>query len=468
MVSAVGTEAAWQGAASGRRSRPGAVPRRVAAAGSRPAGKRPPILLLALAVLLFTVESRLHELVPAIAAIRPSMLAMIAGAIALLVTGEPWRSWRAGAFTRPILRTLAVYVVLAFLSVPFSIWVSGSMDAAINLLPAVCLMLVAAVTTARFGVRPILTLFMLALGLLSLAQIVKGFAVEPGRYTIGRSFDPNDMGTLLGALIPVGLALAAQRGAVLTRLLMALCAGLALYALARTGSRGGFVTLAVASLSTILLLRGPKKLVILGAAIMSMGLMVAVGPPAFRSRVTAMLSGEKDYNFTERGGRILVWQRGLVHMIRHPVTGVGIANFSTAEGEMLKEEGIRGAWMAPHNAFLQAGVELGIPGFITFLVLAGSLVTTAWRRARRRDAQPVNLALFGAILGYLAGSFFLSNAFAATIFLFAGLIAARPPTSGTDTAGVARPSRRPRRVAHAGIRGGAVSGGQPMARPVGW
>lgn len=467
MVSAVGNAGSLHGAASGRMKRPGAVARRsTPPTGARRTAPRSSILLWALALLLFTVESRLHELIPGVAAIRPSLLAMLAGSMVLLVQGEPWRTWRTGSLFRPLLATLGVYVLLAFLSVPFSIWVGGSMSAAINLLPAVCLMLMTAVTAARHGVRPIMLLLMAALGLLSLAQILKGVAVEPGRYTVGPSFDPNDMGTLLGAMIPIGVALTMQRGPIASRLLMGVCSALALLALARTGSRGGFVTLALASLGTTLMLRGPKKMLVLGAAVVSMGLMIALGPPAFRTRVTAMLSGEKDYNFTERGGRILVWQRGLVHMIRHPVTGVGIANFPTAEGEMLKEEGIRGAWMAPHNSYLQAGVELGFPGFITFLVLVGFLLRRSWKAARRRDARPLDFALFGAIVGYLAGSFFLSNAFAATIFLFVGLLAAKH-SSNRPARDVARPVRQPRGGAGR-RRGEEPVMAHPFASPSGW
>jgi O-antigen ligase len=180
-----------------------------------------------------------------------------------------------------------------------------------------------------------------------------------------------------------------------------------------------------------------------------------------------MLSGEKDYNFTERGGRILVWQRGVIHMIRHPITGVGIANFSTAEGQMLEEEGIRGAWMAPHNAFLQAGVELGVPGFITFLLLAWHLIRTSWRNARRRDARPVTFALFGAVVGYLVGSFFLSNAFSATIFLLAGLVAVRPLSARSDAPAPAPRPQATRHVASPRRRGGPIKG-HPLAGSTGW
>jgi hypothetical protein len=343
----------------------------------------------------------------------------------LLIAREPLKSWRNGAFVKPILITPLVYVMLAFLSVPFSLWVGGSLSAAINLLPSIALMFVVAVAAARGGRHVVLLPLMVALGLLSLAQILKGVAVEPGRYSIGSSFDPNDMGTLLAAMLPIAVALAVQRGSWLARLVMMGCAALALVALVRTGSRGGFVTLAVAVAVTIAMLRGPKKFLLFGAAIAGMGLIIATAPPAFRTRVTGMLAGEKDYNFTERGGRLLVWQRGIGYMMANPVTGVGIANFSTAEGESLKQEGTRGAWMAPHNAYLQAGVELGIPGFFTFLLFAGYLVRHAWRTARRRGAQHVDRALLGAIVGYLAGSFFLSNAYSATLFVFAGLVAAR-------------------------------------------
>jgi O-antigen ligase len=76
-------------------------------------------------------------------------------------------------------------------------------------------------------------------------------------------------------------------------------------------------------------------------------------------------------------------------MMSHPVFGVGINNFGVAEGTIsplarrFSDTRVGIKWSAPHNAWVQAGAETGIPGLIVWATLTiGGAVSVI--RIRRR------------------------------------------------------------------------------------
>jgi O-antigen ligase len=127
-------------------------------------------------------------------------------------------------------------------------------------------------------------------------------------------------------------------------------------------------------------------------------------------------------------------------MKSYPLFGIGIGNFARAEGTISDRArnwvpGMAGIkWTAPHNSFVEAGAELGVPG----LVLWSSLVfggIVAMRRLRRRlpkgwaagdpDQRFLYVAtsyLPVALTGFAAGAFFVSFAFLDPIYILAAFM----------------------------------------------
>jgi O-antigen ligase len=169
------------------------------------------------------------------------------------------------------------------------------------------------------------------------------------------------------------------------------------------------------------------------------GLAVA-GPPGYWQQMRTMFSPTQDYNWLAPGGRRQIWLRGVGYMLAYPVFGVGIGNFGRAEATISERAknwrpgypGIR--WSAPHNSFLEAGAELGVPGLVLWssLVLGG---TVAMLRQRRRlpewwargDREQRFLYLAATYLpvsltGFAASSFFVSFAFLDPVYILAAFM----------------------------------------------
>ena len=83
-----------------------------------------------------------------------------------------------------------------------------------------------------------------------------------------------------------------------------------------------------------------------------------------------ILKPEDDHNVTSRDGRKALIRRGIGDTSRYPVFGVGINNFGRAECTISgltvgrAYGGIR--CVAPHDSYLQAGSELGVPGLLVW------------------------------------------------------------------------------------------------------
>jgi O-antigen ligase len=147
-----------------------------------------------------------------------------------------------------------------------------------------------------------------------------------------------------------------------------------------------------------------------------------------------------DYNVTDREGRLQVWTRGLGYMATHPLLGIGLDNFESAEGVLSGKidlgYGVR--YTAAHNSFVQVGAELGIFGLAAFVVALWSAARGCRRvlRAAARDHRQhpqladdetrLATAALCALLGVVTTGFFLSLAYhPITLFVLAVCIGVR-------------------------------------------
>ena len=114
--------------------------------------------------------------------------------------------------------------------------------------------------------------------------------------------------------------------------------------------------------------------------------------------------------------------------------GVGVNNFPVAEGTISplarrQERGIGVRWGAAHNSFIQVGAELGIPGLLLFVgVIASAFASLARvaRNARRTGPAGIGVSrlaqsLMAALVGFVAGAFFLSLAYADMLYTLVAL-----------------------------------------------
>ncbi len=198
---------------------------------------------------------------------------------------------------------------------------------------------------------------------------------------------PNILGGALALTLPVAVSLLAAPGsgpaARAKRAALAFASALMLTMLILSQSRGALIGFAAATIILALRWR-PARLAVPGFATVTMGLMVhrlGLVPLA-----NALLMECRIRSVQER---LEIWPRAIQMLREHPYTGIGLGTFQKMAPAMYPYLLVRPEAAVPHahNLFLQVGVDLGIPGLITFLALLMLSALMAWQvQARAEDS----------------------------------------------------------------------------------
>jgi O-antigen ligase len=208
--------------------------------------------------------------------------------------------------------------------------------------------------------------------------------------------NPNFVGAFLAATLPVSMTLARlrpSRGPIVA-------AALQLAGIAATGSRGAWLGTLV-GVSVVMVQRGCRKGRLTAAAVsvvMLVGLGIWLGP--------ARPLGE-----TLRG-RIYIWSVTAPHLLDHPISGLGPGGFALRYPEWQAERLTRGVdddvrrYLTPtrhaHNDYLEALVERGIPGLVSWLALVAAVIGHGWSQRHGIDAVARGAAGGAAALAAIA------------------------------------------------------------------
>jgi O-antigen ligase len=305
------------------------------------------------------------------------------------------------------------------------------------------LLLIAATRNVR-DLRLFVWAYVLSVGILSYFSIsVFRLGSFTSSHTLRLSnlytYDANDVGLVMVVGIPLTLLTletSGRRGKIVCSLIL-LGMGVSL---ARGGSRGAFLGLLSVGLLLLLVARHislAKRMAVLAALVVALGV---AAPPGYWRQMQTMTRPTEDYNWQVKSGRIAIWSRGLGYMKQRPVFGLGVGNFSRAEGTMSElarsaEPGVGVRWFAPHNSFLQAGAEMGLPGLLLFSTLVIGVIVMPPRLRRRmprywlrsgpnqRFAYLACTYLPVAMVGFAVCGFFLSFAYMDLVYLLAAFAA---------------------------------------------
>jgi O-antigen ligase len=172
--------------------------------------------------------------------------------------------------------------------------------------------------------------------------------------------------------------------------------GLALIAetIVKTSSRGAFIGASAVGIALLLFLPGISVVKRAVAVVGIVGVMAWFAPDGYwQSMQTVILDPKSDYNWNAVDGRREIAKRGMSYMMQYPVFGVGIDNFAMAEGtiseyaQAMAGSNVGVKWSAPHNSWVEAGAETGIPGLLTWaaLVVGSSVGLLRLRRRMPRE-----------------------------------------------------------------------------------
>jgi O-antigen ligase len=429
-----------------------------------------PLRIGVFALTLITI-SRIHQHFSFLQVLRPAMLLVAFVALyallnpRLLGDGRWMRRWPA--------KVVVAMGVLACISAPFGISLGASAMFIIESYSKVLVFafILMAMIRGVQDVRMLTWAYVVSSGILVVMALFlfdmshyDGYARLSDLYT----YDANDLGLVL--LVGLGLTLLAlQTSRGRSRIAAgAILVGIGM-AIARSGSRGAFVALAI--VGGFLLVSLPKVSVAKRIGFVMVALLaLAIGaPPGYWKQMNTITKPTEDYNWDDSTGRRQIFLRGMGYMAQYPVFGLGINNFPRAEGTISErarnwdpsQPGIK--WVAPHNSYVQAGSEVGVPGLILFgTLIFGGIVSM--RRLRRRlpaswaDGDPEQRFLYQAtvylpvsFVGFAVSSFFVSFAYSDPIYYLAAMmvgvyVSVEQKLGGVPADGRAR-QLRPRRVA---------------------
>jgi putative inorganic carbon (hco3(-)) transporter len=220
----------------------------------------------------------------------------------------------------------------------------------------------------------------------------------------------NDFGLAMVIVAPLAfyLILSLKKG--FTKLIAGGFTATFVIALLRSGSRGAALGLAAAAV--LFWARSKSKFVSFALVLAFLGGFWAMAPDPWKERFISAKNYDED---ATASSRITLWKAGIAMFKDHPLTGVGIDNYSPNWLAKYNTTGVGGASVV-HNIFIQAASELGICGLI---ILIAVLVMVFRRNGEtRRILREANLqerwlfnfslALDCALLGFIVHGFFLT------------------------------------------------------------
>lgn len=317
----------------------------------------------------------------------------------VLTPPKSWTAW-------------ALYILLASLS---ALWTIDSNATTLTLAMMVQLFvffsILAVFPADRKDVRILGSIIVLSGAFMSafgLASYAGGFRSQEDRLSIGLNgltLDPNHVAASL--LLPLALAVGTvlETRDIRLRFGGAIATILMLMTLFLTGSRGGLIALAVMFL--YIAWRTRYRIQVL--ALMAVAGIGSLFAPTVWDRFA-------DKGLTGGSGRLFIWNVGGLAFKDHWLTGAGIGAFPSAYNHELLAtfQPIFQGWSRPaHNAYLSAGVELGVLGFV--------LLVYAWWRSW--DDARGNAVIEASIIGLAVASYFLDVLVFKYIWLAFGMAA---------------------------------------------
>jgi O-antigen ligase len=414
-------------------ARPFGAPRRRV---RRPTGRRPwDLMMIAAAGLLLISQARLHSLLP-ISLPRPAVIMVAVALVVWLIQTDPVRS------TRAILRDkigMAAFLVLAavIVGVPFSISMGSSARALVESFSrtfAVFLVLAAAVRNLEDVRRLIVTFALGAAVFGAMAPVQRG-----GRGSMG-GYDPNDAAMFLVSALPCLIFCVLHGRRLLTRVAAGLSVFTVIGAIVMSSSRGGFVGLVAVLAFMLVMFTGVKPAVRVGVVSGVLVLMLTVSSTEYWERMQTITELDDGYSGEGRvvGGRRDIWARAVGYTARNPLTGLGLNQFSRAEGRRPEVQaridvGLGTKFSEAHSMWFQAMAELGIPGFLAYLAIFYLSFKQLRRlqktgldppvRMKSAEIQAMASALMASLVGVMAAGAFLSHAFSGMTWGVIGIIA---------------------------------------------
>jgi len=248
----------------------------------------------------------------------------------------------------------------------------------------------------------------------------------------GLRADPNDTAMLLLSGVPLSVYWLFQLKSKALKIIPAISIVVLLIGIVLTGSRGGFVALALIFLAIYL-----KRPTIIATfvAVFIMVLAVTLAPDSYKERIESLVTGQEKHGSKSLESRSKLLSQGLTVFMNHPVLGVGAGNFGAAFMESLNSAEFSGSsglaitgntHLAAHNMYLEFFVENGIigGGLLISIFLLSIIKLMKFDRENRqyqRSIYSLPFCILLALLGMYFAGLFLSQGKNSVLWFIIGL-----------------------------------------------
>jgi putative inorganic carbon (hco3(-)) transporter len=235
---------------------------------------------------------------------------------------------------------------------------------------------------------------------------------------------------------------------------------LSAYTVVSLFSRGGFLGLAAAALTFVLLQK--RRLLAIGGLVLGLAAVLPFVPiqAGYVDRLQTIQTYQ-EVGDDSALGRLHFWQVAVEMAKQHPV-GVGVWNFQSAYDAHDFSRGRFGTGRSVHSSHFQVLAEMGFPGAIIWVGVFVLAFRIAWR-IRRRASNPgltdadqhflftTSNALVASMAGFLVGGAFVALALNDLTWLTFALLAALDRLSVRLLAGEATETQSAELPAPAGV-----------------
>jgi putative inorganic carbon (hco3(-)) transporter len=206
---------------------------------------------------------------------------------------------------------------------------------------------------------------------------------------------PNAAGSYLAMLTLVASSVFFTRLGRFHKLFAGVAFSCGVAGLVLTGSRGGWVSFAIAVL-LLWLLAWRRGWLSLHRFLVIMSLTVLLGASFYETIRTRLVSDDRGAAYS----RVPLMNLAFRMINENPVLGVGANNFAFVMNDYITPE-IRNAWIyTVHNQYLLIWAESGTVGLSAFLWFLAATLQAGWHSSRARDRLigPLAFGLAGAVL----------------------------------------------------------------------
>ena len=246
---------------------------------------------------------------------------------------------------------------------------------------------------------------------------VEGYRVEGNIRLSGLFGSTNDMALFLVTLIPIATAMFCRTRNIIGKVVYGGMILLMLAGTLFTYSRGGFLGLIAVALVLAWKLGRRHRLAVVIMLVLGCGAVLALAPEKYGSRMASITSSGPSGEASAVERRRLLF-RSLFISVRHPLLGVGMANFPIVSHRNL----------VTHNAYTQVASEMGLIALAVYLLF----MLTPLKGLRKLERETTGkddygrrvyylaVGLQAGLAGYMVSSFFLSVAYGWTVYYLVG------------------------------------------------